>query len=213
GFDATTSNSLDAVASRDPVLRLLASATLMGVTVSRLATDLLTWLIQEYGFLLLTDRLVGSSSMMPQKRNPFMLAIVQGRKSTPLGAFVAAVSATQKTPFTNSIVVGTEAVRPIWEALQSMSDAATLTRLVVAGAQPDSEKMYRRTVEGFTLATELANELVRSGTDFRTAHHAVGESIRHSLDHNEPTLASVAMQLRERGFEITSESLDPAEVV
>ncbi len=213
GFDSTAANSLDAVASRDPVLRLLASATLMGVTISRLATDLLTWLSQEYGFLALPDRLVGSSSMMPQKRNPFLLEIVQGRTATPLGAFVTAVSAAQKTPFTNSIVVGTEAVRPVWQALQSMTDAATLTRLVVAGAQPDSEKMYRRTVEGFTLATELANELVRSGMDFRTAHHAVGESIRHSLEQNEPTLNSVAQRLGEQGFEVAPESLDPAEIV
>jgi len=213
GFDSTAANSLDAVASRDPVLRLLGSATLLGVTLSRLATDLLTWLSQEFGFLRLPDRLVGSSSMMPQKRNPFLLEIVQGQTATPLGAFVSAVSAAQKTPFTNSIVVGTEAVRPVWQALQSMSEAATLTRLVVAGAQPDSEKMYRRTVEGFTLATELANELVRSGTDFRTAHHAVGESVRHSLDQNEASLAAVAQRLNERGFEIGCGSLDPAEVV
>lgn len=195
GFDSTAANSLDAVASRDPVLRLLASATLMGVTISRLATDLLTWLSQEYGFLVLPDRLVGSSSMMPQKRNPFLLEIVQGRTATPFGAFVTAVSAAQKTPFTNSIVVGTEAVRPVWQALQSMTDAATLTRLVVAGAKPDSEKMYRRTVEGFTLATEVANELVRSGMDFRSAHHAVGESIRNALDQDR------------------LESLNPAEIV
>jgi argininosuccinate lyase len=213
GFDSTAANSLDAVASRDPVLRLLGSATLLGVTISRLATDLLTWLSQEYGFLRLPDRLVGSSSMMPQKRNPFLLEVVQGRTATPLGAFVTAVSAAQKTPFTNSIVVGTEAVRPVWQALQSTIEAATLTRLVVAGAQPDSEKMYRRTVEGFTLATELANELVRSGTDFRTAHHAVGESVRHSLDQNESSLVAVAQRLNERGFEIGSGSLDPAEVV
>jgi argininosuccinate lyase len=151
--------------------------------------------------------------MMPQKRNPFLLEVVQGRTATPLGAFVTAVSAAQKTPFTNSIVVGTEAVRPVWQALQSTIEAATLTRLVVAGAQPDSEKMYRRTVEGFTLATELANELVRSGTDFRTAHHAVGESVRHSLDQNESSLVAVAQRLNERGFEIGSGSLDPAEVV
>ena len=213
GFDSSAANSLDAVASRDPVLRLLGSATLMGVTISRLAADLLMWLSQEYGFLLLPDRLVGSSSMMPQKRNPFLLEIVQGRTATPLGAFVTAVSAAQKTPFTNSIVVGAEAVRPVWQALQSMTDAAALTRLVVAGARPDSEKMYRRTVEGFTLATELANELVRSGMDFRTAHHVVGESILHSLEQNELTLASVALRLRERGFEITPEVLDPAEIV
>jgi argininosuccinate lyase len=213
GFDSTTANSLDAVASRDPVLRLLASTTLLGVTISRLATDLLTWSSQEYGFLKLPDRLVGSSSMMPQKRNPFLLEVVQGRAATPLGGFVTAVSAAEKTPFTNSIVVGTEAVRPVWQALQATTDAATLTRLVVAGAQPDSEKMYRRAIEGFTLATELANELVRSGTDFRSAHHAVGESVRHSLDQNEPTLAAVARRLSERGFEITPGNLDPAEVV
>jgi argininosuccinate lyase len=214
GFDHAAANSLDAVASRDPVLRLLASATLLGVTLSRLATDLLTWLSQEYGFLELPDRLVGSSSMMPQKRNPYLLEIVQGRAAVPLGGFVTAVAATQKTPFTNSISAGTEGVRPVWPALRNITEAATLARLVLAGARPRPEAMYRRAVDGLTTATEMANQLVlRSGMDFRAAHHSVGEAIRHAISENEPTLAGIAGRLARRGLDVSLEDLDPAAVV
>ena len=70
GFVEPVLSSIDAVASRDFVLRLLASATIMGVTLSRLATDLLLWTTAEFGFIRMPDHLVGSSSIMPQKRNP-----------------------------------------------------------------------------------------------------------------------------------------------
>jgi len=67
GFSSSASNSIDAVASRDGVLRLLAAMSIFGATLSRSATDLLQWLTVEFQFLSLPDELVGSSSAMPQK--------------------------------------------------------------------------------------------------------------------------------------------------
>src|SRR5207302_5784651 len=107
GFDVGPLHSLDAVASRDLVLRLLAAASIYGVTLSRLATDLFHWNMAEFDFLRLPDELVGSSSAMPQKRNPFLLEHVQGKAGSLVGAFVHAITAMHATPFTNSIAVGT----------------------------------------------------------------------------------------------------------
>jgi argininosuccinate lyase len=114
GFDEPALNSVDAVASRDLILRLLASLAILGVTLSRISADLLLWTTSEFGFLTVSDNLVGSSSMMPQKRNLFLLEHIQGRSTAAIGAFVHSSTAMHSTPFTNSIAVGTEAVSPVW---------------------------------------------------------------------------------------------------
>lgn len=183
GFTRSSPNSLDAVASRDFALRLLASAAICATTLSRAATDLLAWLTGEFGFLTLPDELVGSSSIMPQKRNPFLLEHVQGRTASALGGFSAALAATRNAPFTNAIAVGTEALRPLRATLQDVSDALTLLRLVVAGAQPRPERMLQRAAESFTNATALALRLTQQGgMDFRSAHRAVGEAVTRATE-------------------------------
>src|SRR5262249_32007289 len=155
----------------DIVTRMLAAISILGITLSRLAADLLLWTTSEFGFLKLPDRLVGSSSMMPQKRNPFILEHVQGRSAAAIGAFVAATTTSQSTPSTNQISVETEAVSHVWEPLKRIKEAVTFARLIVMGAEPQPEAMLQKAIEGFTSATELANRLVTNGNlSFREAH-------------------------------------------
>ena len=178
GFAEPVTHSLDAVAAREPALRLLAGTAVLGVTLSRLAADLLLWTTAEFGFLALPDELAGSSSLMPQKRNPFLLEHVKGRAASPLGAFVAAATAMHATPFANSVAVGAEACRHVTGALSATADAAVLLRLVVAGARPDEGAMRARAVTGHTTATALADRLVAErGLSFREAHHLVGAAL------------------------------------
>jgi len=182
GFMHCSPNSVDAVASRDLVLRLLAATAIYGATLSRLATDLLQWLTVEFGFLSLPDELVGSSSAMPQKRNPFLLEHVQGRTASALGGFTAALSATRNAPFTNSISVGTESVRPLWGALRDVTDACTLLRLVLSKARPVPERMLKRAAESFTNATAVAVRMtLEGGMDFRSAHRRVGSAVSEAM--------------------------------
>lgn len=175
GFERPAAHALDAVASRDVVLRLLAAAAVLGVTASRLATDLLLWTTGEFGFLELPDELVGSSSAMPQKRNPFLLEHVQGRSARAAGAFVAAATAMHATPFGNSVAVGTEGCAGAVEALEATSDSVTLLRLVVAGAEPRPVAMLARASAGDTTSTAWAERLMaEAGLSYREAHHRVG---------------------------------------
>jgi argininosuccinate lyase len=175
GFERPAPHALDAVAGRDLVLRLLAAASILGVTASRLAADLLLWTTAEFAFLELPDELVGSSSAMPQKRNPFLLEHVKGRSARAAGAFVAAATAMHAAPFANSVAVGTEGCAGAVEALEAAADCAALLRLVVAGARPRAEAMLARAVAGHTTATAEAERLVvEQGLSFREAHHIVG---------------------------------------
>ncbi|MFD8891877.1 argininosuccinate lyase [Streptomyces sp. NPDC059566] len=191
GFTAPAANSVDAVASRDFGLRLLSASGVLGVAVSRAARDLAAWTTEEVALLRLADDLVGSSSMMPQKRNPFLLEHIQGRATASLGAFSAAASAMATAPYTNSIAVTNEALRQVWPGLRNTTDAVTLLRLVLAGAEPDAGLMLRRAVDGHTSATYLAEQLVSSGMPFRSSHHLVGRVVLRALNASRPLADAV----------------------
>jgi argininosuccinate lyase len=178
GFEWPAPHALDAVASRDVVLRLLAAAAVLGVTASRLSADLLLWTTAEFAFLELPDELVGSSSAMPQKRNPFLLEHVKGRSARAAGAFVAAATAMHATPFANSVAVGTEGCAGVVDALEATADSVALLRLVVAGAKPRPDTMLARAGAGHTTATARAERLmIAEGLSFREAHRLVGRSL------------------------------------
>jgi argininosuccinate lyase len=214
GFDRPTMHSVDAVASRDQVLRVLAATSILGITLSRLSADLLLWLTAEFGFLTLPDHLVGSSSLMPQKRNPFILEHVQGRSAVATGALVAALTAMQGKPFTNSIAVGTEAVSPLWKALESIEQAIILVRLVMSGAQPEPSAMMKRARDGYSAATEFANRLViDKQMSFRKAHHVVGAIIREGIEEGEESLQELANRWHSKqGPPDSPPDLDPTSV-
>jgi argininosuccinate lyase len=189
GFSTSTLHALDAVASRDALLRLLGAATGLAVTLSRLATDLQLWSTVEFGFIGFPDRLVGGSSAMPQKRNAFLLEHVKAKPGQALGAWAAAASMMTSTPFTNSIEVGTEAVASVWHGLQAAEQSVLLSQVLVSGARPYADRMSERAEAGFTSATSVANRLVQHGVPFRTAHHMVGNAVRRAVEAGSTKLA------------------------
>lgn len=211
GFTAPLANSLHAVASRDVVLRLLAACTVLGVLLTRTSHDLQSWTSAENPLLRLPDDLVGSSSMMPQKRNPFLLENIQGKAAGALGALTAATVAMSTARYTNAIAVGTEAVGHLWPALEATTDAVVLLRLMFEGAEPDRDTMLRRATDGHTAATALAERLVVAGVPFRTAHHLVGgiSSVALATGRAFEDIAAERLSDRPRAL---LDALDPASV-
>jgi argininosuccinate lyase len=215
GFTRPAANSIDAVASRDFVLRMLSAAAILGVGLTRAARDFGTWSTEEFGFLHMPDDLVGSSSMMPQKRNPFLLEHVQGKAAGCLGSFVGAVSAMSTAAYTNAIAVGTDGVTHLWPGLQNITEAIELFRLVVEGAVPVEGRMLDRADIGNTVATYLAELLVQRGVAFRTAHYQVGKLVSAALVSQQPLSAVAAESLGEvlTGTVMDAEWLTPSTVV
>ena len=193
GFDRPAINSIDAVASRDTSLRLLFAATAASLTTSRFATDLQLWSSQEFGLLRFPDELVGSSSIMPQKRNVFLTEHVKAKPALVFAAAQTLAMATRGTPFTNSIEVGTEGVSGVWSGLSAALESVVLTRLLAMGAEPVPDRMTDRAEQGWTTATAMANRLVRDGVPFRSAHHEIGKLVRRGQRVDDmPTAADVA---------------------
>jgi argininosuccinate lyase len=156
------------------------------VTASRIAADLLQWSTLEFGFFELPDDIVGSSSAMPQKRNPFLLEHVIGKAGLIAGTLQGALMAMHAAPFSNAIAVGTEGVGPLWTGLRELKGALTLLRLFVAQARPRPDAMAASVSRGFTTALLLADHLVATrDLDFRTAHTRVGRAVSMAVSQGE----------------------------
>lgn len=211
GFATSNPHALDAVASRDVLLRLLGAATSLAITLSRLATDLQLWSTAEFGFISFPDRLVGGSSAMPQKRNAFLLEHVKAKPGQAIGAWAAAASTMAGTPFTNSIEVGTEAVASVWHGLRAAEQSVLLSQVLVSGARPVPQRMAERAEAGFTTATSIANRLVQHGVAFRSAHHLVGDAVRQAVEAGSTDVAAYGPS----GWldDLGPDGLDPAAVV
>ena len=188
--------------------------TILGTVLSRLATDLQLWNTAEFGFLTFPDSLVGSSSMMPQKRNPYLLEHIQGQSAKPLGTFVAAATAMHAKPFSNNIAANAEATSGLWDAIATITSSVVLTRLVVMGAVPQPDRMLRRAEVSFVEATEIANRLVRAGLSFRHAHEMVGSAITSALESGESvTRDTLLSRLAQQVPEWDTSALDPNSVM
>jgi len=215
GFDAVVANSLDAVASRDYAVQALAALSSLGITLTRLALDLQTWGSRAYGFLRWPDHLVSTSSMMPQKRNAFVLENIRGRAAAPAGALAAMLLGLKNTPFSNSVEAGAEAIAHLWPALTAGRTAVQLTELMLREVEVDSERM-RRFLEGEeTTMTALADHLVaRHGLPFRTAHEAVGRFLQDASAGDLRSAAAVRAGLQEALREVAGREvlLDESEV-
>ncbi|MGY3034066.1 argininosuccinate lyase [Bradyrhizobium sp. USDA 4354] len=203
GFATAPSNSIDSVASRDLILRLLAGCAILGSTLSRIAETLLLW-VGEAGLASLPDELVGSSSAMPQKRNPFLLEQVQGKAGAIIGCFVAAVTAMHSTPFTNCVAVGTEATRHIWPGIDHSIGAARLIRLCFSGlsiAEGTASAMLERS---FTNAMETSTRVaIEHGLDFRSAHSEVGQLVTIAIESGAVSLSEIMQDGRRLGSQIS----------
>ena len=176
GFDAVTSNSIDAVSDRDFVAELLFSAALIGGHLSRLAEDLIIYGSSEFGFVQFGDRFTSGSSMMPQKRNPDALELARGSAARMLGDLTTLLATIKGLPSSYNKDLQDDK-RIVFDAV----DTLLLVLPAVAGALAEctfrGDRM-RAALSSTMMATDLADYLVRKGATFREAHGAVGQLVR-----------------------------------
>jgi len=202
GFAACTSNALDSVASRDFAWELLAAMTVAAVTWSRVAQDFYVWSTPEFGLIEFPDSVAGTSSIMPQKKNPVVLEYLKGKAGHMIGLQAAALSSVKESNFTHTGHGNRESMRSFWEAAQECERGARLFGLVLGAARPLRAHMEARARQDFSMATDLADALVRQAdVSFRQAHHIVGAVVRQALDQGLPADAITAQMIDAAGRE------------
>lgn len=175
GFESPSFNSLDAVASRDLHLQGLSLFAGVSILFSRVAQDLQVWTTREFALIDVPHNLAGGSSMLPQKKNPFLLEHIKGSASTVIGAYVSAATATCKAPFSNSIEASNYGCSPLGIAEDALERAITLTSLVVKFMSFNVRSMCENLEDGSSMTAVAAERMASQGIPFRKAHTLIGK--------------------------------------
>ncbi len=211
GFSSVCVNSIDSVASRTFLLKLLAACSILGVDLSRFATDILTLATREIPIITLPERFLGSSSHMPQKANPFLLELVQARAMSALQALVGAAVKMHATPYTNSFAVSSEARWGASDGLDQTLDSLKVLECVALSCVVDETAARRLCERGFTTATAIAEEItVQTGMPFRESHRLVGSLVRRTVMNPEQFPQLVSELALSHGVELNQGALTPS---
>ncbi len=179
GFEAVCENSLDAVSDRDFAIEFTAAASLIMLHLSRFSEELILWMSPRYGFIRLADRFCTGSSIMPQKKNPDVPELVRGKTGRVYGHLMGLLTLMKAQPLAYN-KDNQEDKEPLFDTVDTLSDALTLFADMMTGVSVNAEAMRRAAAEGFSTATDLADYLVKKGLPFRDAHEAVARAVRHA---------------------------------
>ena len=182
GFAAVSRNSMDAVASRDFATEFLAAAAILAVTCSRIGEELVLWSTAEFGYARVGDAFSTGSSIMPQKRNPDMAELVRGKAGRVVGDLVALLTVVKGLPLTYNRDLQ-EDKEPVFDAVDTLQLVLPALAGTIASLSFDRDRLAEAAAGGFSLATDLAEELVRRGVPFRDAHEVVGSLVRRAEEH------------------------------
>jgi argininosuccinate lyase len=178
GFDKLVENTHDAVAAIDYFMELSAAISIHMSNLSRLAEDFQVWSSDEFTLIELDEAYAGTSSIMPQKKNPLILEQVKSYSAEAIGATVSTMVSMKGVSYTNTVD------RVLLEPV--IIDTAVGSSFVIAGVvetiSPIRENMMKRLSEGFSTMTDLADTLVRLfGISFRQAHDIIVQVTLESL--------------------------------
>jgi argininosuccinate lyase len=176
GFEAISGNSIDAVSDRDFVVETLAAMALGMVHLSRLAEEITWWSNPRFGFIRVSDAFSTGSSIMPNKKNPDPAELVRGRAARLIGQLTGALALLKGLPLAYQRDLQ-DGVAPLFDAVAVFETSLRVLAGLLDSVTVDAARMLEATNEGYTTATSVADELVRRGVPFRSAHHVVGSLV------------------------------------
>ncbi|GAA1931812.1 argininosuccinate lyase [Nocardioides lentus] len=177
GFTGSTANSIDGTAARDFVAEFAFVAAMTGVDVSRLAEEVILWATKEFGFVRLHDSWSTGSSIMPQKKNPDIAELARGKAGRLVGNLTGLLATLKALPLAYNRDLQ-EDKEPVFDSVDTLEVLLPAVTGMVATLVFDVDRMAELAPQGFSLATDVAEWLVREGVPFRVAHEVAGACVR-----------------------------------
>jgi len=181
GFSRVSANSMDAVSDRDFVLDYLAAASITMMHVSRLAEEIILWSTTEFHFIELDDSFATGSSIMPQKKNPDVAELARGKTGRVYGHLMAALTIMKGLPLTYNRDLQ-EDKEGLFDAVDTLLSTLDVLAPMVASLRVRTDRISRAAEADYTLATDMADYLVKKGLPFRQAHAIVGQLVRYAVE-------------------------------
>jgi argininosuccinate lyase len=177
GFSSSSDNSMDGTASRDVVAELAFVLAMAAVDVSRIAEEVVIWTTAEFGFAVLDDAYATGSSIMPQKKNPDVAELARGKAGRLVGNLAGLLATLKALPLAYNRDLQ-EDKEPVIDSVDQLLVLLPAFTGMIATIRFDTGRMARLAPAGFSLATDIAEWLVRQGVAFRVAHELAGACVR-----------------------------------
>ncbi len=177
GFARAVENSIDGTASRDFVAEFSFVAAMTAVDISRIAEEVVIWATKEFSFVTLHDAYSTGSSIMPQKKNPDVAELARGKAGRLVGDLTGLLTTLKALPLAYNRDLQ-EDKEPVFDAVDTLEVLLPAFSGMVATLAFNTDRLASLAPQGFALATDIAEWLVREGVPFRVAHEVAGACVR-----------------------------------
>ncbi|NUO35149.1 MAG: argininosuccinate lyase [Dermatophilaceae bacterium] len=177
GFARAVENSIDGTASRDFVAEFAFVAAMTAVDISRIAEEVVIWATKEFSFVTLDDAYSTGSSIMPQKKNPDVAELARGKAGRLVGDLAGLLTTLKALPLAYNRDLQ-EDKEPVFDAVDTLEVLLPAFSGMVATLTFHTDRLESLAPQGFALATDIAEWLVREGVPFRVAHEVAGACVR-----------------------------------
>ncbi len=178
GFTGSAPNSIDGTASRDLVAEAAWVLAQIAIDLSRLSEDVILWCTAEFGFAKLDDAWSTGSSIMPQKKNPDVAELARGKAGRLIGNLTGLLATLKGLPLGYNRDLQ-EDKEPVFDGIDQLHVLLPAVAGMVGTLSFDRERMAEVAPMGFSLATDVADHLVRNRVPFAVAHEVAGETVRY----------------------------------
>ena len=177
GFTSSVANSIDGTASRDIVAEFAFIMAMIGVDISRLCEEIVIWNTKEFDYITLDDAFSTGSSIMPQKKNPDVAELGRGKAGRLVGDLMSLLTMLKGIPLAYDRDLQ-EDKEPVFDQIDTLSVLLPAVSGMITTMHVNYERMESLAPQGFSLATDIAEWLVRQGVPFREAHEISGACVR-----------------------------------
>ena len=178
GFAGSVPNSIDGTAARDLVAEAAFILAMIGVDLSRISEEVILWSTVEFGFVTLDDAWSTGSSIMPQKKNPDVAELARGKAGRLIGNMTGLLVTLKGLPLAYNRDLQ-EDKEPIFDGLDQLRVLLPAVAGMIGTLTFHPERLSSRAPEGFSLATDVADWLVRQRVPFAEAHEISGRAVRY----------------------------------
>jgi len=183
GMNGVVENSLDAVSSRDVMIELISSCSIIMMHLSRLSEELVLWSSQEFSFATFDDSFSTGSSLMPQKKNPDIAELIRGKVGRVYGSLFGLLTVMKALPLAYNRDMQEDKVH-LFETVDTTTDCLHLTSELLKHTRFNKNRFEKELDGDLLLSTDLVDYLVRKNVPFRKAHNIVGKIVAVCVDRN-----------------------------
>ncbi|MFW0111588.1 argininosuccinate lyase [Rothia sp. CCM 9416] len=177
GFNSAVYNSIDGTASRDVYAEFAWIAAMISVDISRISEEIILWATKEFSFVTLHDSFSTGSSIMPQKKNPDIAELARGKAGRLIGDLTGLLATLKALPLAYNRDLQ-EDKEPVFDAIDQLEVLLPAVSGMIATLTFNTDRLAELAPQGFALATDIAEWLVREGLPFRVAHELAGEAVQ-----------------------------------